>query len=1321
MSNIQFEHIEPYIEGQGGDTGYSSRGKLRRNFEKIKAWMDSVATTLSGKFLSKENDDEAKGVITFRVGALFGPLGAWGWVKEQATRTVNGAQQTIEDGVAWFRWLLLDRLQVSGIAEFLSHLYIKGSSQIDGNLTVGTEGNENTGNINATGSIHAGKDLTASEDLRVGRDGSIGRNLNVGDTVTTKNLLVTGSAHFFEVIIDKIKSAGGAVMLTAANGTVDHVTSLSGKKRVFFLAKDKDGKAITNDWEVGDGALCMTTNFATGVQYDKSNKYYWSRVVGKGTVTVDNCDSGQNEPTDYHYIDLSTSDKAADCTVNPSAGDELVQLGWNPNTAGAENLSELDRKGRQSAIYLASYVSLDQGYRPLGDTCDSCDEGGAIRALVPPLIAYYEGIDDFSLAQHRTTFKDSLGGKWVGDLMVTSDTSLEDYIKDKFENYDPKADFYRLLPLKENALVAANKTLSVELEYQLQHVANGTASTEAWTNSGFSVVVKANGSTKVSTNENTNYDANGSTSVIFSKGYTANATKPDYFTVTLMKGDDAIGQRVVRVEMKAGTVFSVTDAGIAAAAQRTDELGRTLRSEFAVTADGIRSEVSSLGVSKNLLLNADFEQETATGRGSLHLVPQVRWQGYQWESRDGNGDWQNVLTRNAKYTISFYAKGTGKVLALIHFVNPTNGVHYSSYQCDKVFELTADLRRYTYTFTSYDSASHRAVRVMLGSTGEGQEMAVATGTEMWISRPQLEKAAAATDWSGTAARNLLPNSSFDAVTKGIPDGWTLWDNYEVNNEPYPVTLREVAEEKWLALWGFWKGNSNKDAKVLNVRTDAANGWRYLYLEPSDIFQGIQQESRVRSDGEWQGLLVHGEKYTLSFYARGTGRCDGLIHLVKVNGSHISQPQPALVVEITDDDCTVEDETTIWRRFAYEFTAVPQSSADYDIEHGYGFSLMLGCAHYSEDPNSVVPDEKLEIAHPQLEVGSLSAWKRGEENPELVATRFEQAADKMELAVYRDGEKRSGMKLDLDGVEFDGDRVKINGDLDLQGLTTENVTPVVRSHYRPTLVNMGVLADEDDRNAEHVVKSVLVKGDNNGVLSDDLHMVVLPFYDSNNAGWVGSTDIQLNADGTFFLNNLAGVPDWQRRVVQWKKSGTRLTIANEVIMKYRNWQSIDDASAASRLGGMVVVCSDARIVSAANLSSQNNRFNPSALDASLGAQPNLHAGCFSCGGYMSRFIILLPGQTLQLRSQIVRFSGGGRDVLTWVVENPTEFVPFLKQNVLSQIRLSAYDSAVVYMDYKSNLASFNPSDGYQGSQETIMGPKVLENLSDRTLNFESLYY
>lgn len=73
QQGIQFEDILPWGT-PGGDTGLSSRLKLKRNFEKIKAWIDSLdlSALMGDKFLSKKEDDTAEGLITFLKGLLVG-------------------------------------------------------------------------------------------------------------------------------------------------------------------------------------------------------------------------------------------------------------------------------------------------------------------------------------------------------------------------------------------------------------------------------------------------------------------------------------------------------------------------------------------------------------------------------------------------------------------------------------------------------------------------------------------------------------------------------------------------------------------------------------------------------------------------------------------------------------------------------------------------------------------------------------------------------------------------------------------------------------------------------------------------------------------------------------------------------------------------------------------------------------------------------------------------------------------------------------------------------------------------------------------------
>lgn len=1288
MANIEFEHIDPWVDGQG-DTGYSSRLKLRRNFEKIKAWMDSVAQQLSGKYLSKENDDEAAGKISFRAGSEWGPAtGLWGWVKESYTRTVGAVTQTLKDGVAWFHWLLADRLEVAGIASF------KSGVNVDGDLHVSSD-------------IHADGDVSAGGELS-GRTGFFG-DVTVLGTTQTKNLVVTGIAHFFELMIDKLRSAGGAQLYTPADGfTVEAVTRLEHdggwRRRLWWRATDGTRKT-KNMWLQGDQAICMNFNSAAAGSYGQvSNKQFWGLVAYANTATGTTptwdstnpeWEAGKPNPyevTDWHYIDLYCGE-AADSPIEVDGDGKPLWQGDIFNVATYDDIAMLgsrrDEPARQSALYLSAYASFDDGLDANGQRVS--------RALVAPLIASYEGINDFNLASHRRTFKDTLGGTWVGDLKVVVDgavVDLDDYVN---SIVDVTADFYRLRVLKENAWVTADDQMNADLRYQLEHVHHGTVTTEAWTGSGYTIRVKANGSG--STLATVTYETGTSGMAIFSHSYATGASKPDYFSVELIYNNTTvIDRRVVRVGMKSGTVFAVTEQGVTSAVQQATQYadGRetVLRGLITQTATTLRSEYTEAvrgAVSRNLLLNTDFSQLVDGDFRLFHTVATMQWQGYRQWSHVRSGQWEKVLRHNQQHTVSFYARGTGRCGVIIHIykVQADGTAVFTNTQYSKDFSLSAELTRFSFTFKPYPSTSSMrdtggyAFCLMLGTVDT-------TSGEHWISHPQLELGASATTYT-TGAANLLVNPELLTVRNGIPASWDAWDN----NDLYAPSTREVVTWMRPQFWARWE-NAGELPRQLDILQDGE--LRYMRLKPKTYFEGLMQTCSDKY-GVQRKELEHGKQYTVSFYARGTGWADVLIHLYRLDASG----EPVSTVAQPFGRLSLSDS---WVRHSVTFVAEPdeQHPSDADLD-GYGWRVMIGCSHYADDDTPST--EVIEMARVQLEEGTpATAWGLGEANPSVVRSILEQTARQLKLAVYKDEAQRAGIDIEYDeetdegSVTLQGDKVVIDGDLDLKGLTTENVARVDRSGMVPTLVNMGIGVS----NAADVVKSVQVKGNMTDADAYSPHLVVLPFYDSDNTKWSayqgsgGGDGIVLNADGTFNLS--AG-----RKVVRWTQNGTRLTVTNEVIMKYRNWQGITTASQANTLGGLVLVCADGRIVCDDNLASPSGgkRFNPSTMNAQLASQPELHAGCFSCGGYMARFIVLLPGQSLQLRSQIITpTDGSGHEVLVWVVENPSEFAAFYIQNQTSQIKLEA--SEPLY--YLSNTASYNPSDGMQGSQETIMAPAVM---------------
>ena len=111
--------------------------------------------------------------------------------------------------------------------------------------------------------------------------------------ITTEYLTVTKQAHFFELIVDKIRSVGGTTIQTAANCVIDWVNAYDANDNevaldtndvayynVYWRATEPSGRQITNDWKPFDQAICQSfNNVSAGVNYDISNKYYWRLVT----------------------------------------------------------------------------------------------------------------------------------------------------------------------------------------------------------------------------------------------------------------------------------------------------------------------------------------------------------------------------------------------------------------------------------------------------------------------------------------------------------------------------------------------------------------------------------------------------------------------------------------------------------------------------------------------------------------------------------------------------------------------------------------------------------------------------------------------------------------------------------------------------------------------------------------------------------------------------------------------------------------------------------------------------------------------------------
>ena len=279
----------------------------------------------------------------------------------------------------------------------------------------------NSATINNTGTLKTSY-ATVDNDLTVGNsittktiNADVGNikdiysdNITNKKMIKTKDLTVTGTAHFFELVIDKIKAAGGAAIFTPADGfDIDVVEAVENGYKLYWRC-EADGKVRQNMWKVNDQAICMSFNQAkVGVSHNVSNKYYWSLVTdvneyGKPVTREDG--------NKYNWITISTV--TFDGTVNPEVGDSIAMLGYRGT----------DDEARQSAIYISAYASFD-------------------KYIDAPFIAQYKGIKDFDIEKYRTSWWSLKTNKFVGDFVIeSSGKNVVDFINEQVKVVDDKVD-----------------------------------------------------------------------------------------------------------------------------------------------------------------------------------------------------------------------------------------------------------------------------------------------------------------------------------------------------------------------------------------------------------------------------------------------------------------------------------------------------------------------------------------------------------------------------------------------------------------------------------------------------------------------------------------------------------------------------------------------------------------------------------------------------------------------------------------------------------------------------------------------------------------
>ena len=307
-----------------------------------------------------------------------------------------------------------DNVKLDKNSEFVGDVSVGGSSDFLGESRFSNNVIFNRNQADGSGP----NKVTVNADLEVNGKSNFTDDMTATN-ITVDYLTVTKLAHFFELVIDKIRASQGQIIITDANAKIDYVEKTrDGVSRLYWRADSENQSNLSlNEFVEGDQIVCQTFNRGQMQKNDDgsyhgfnvSNKYYWvvCSGVGQGVEkTFPDSEGNPGEKHVYNFVEISDSDSVSpkDGAFLPEIGDEIVQLGNRRDTL------------RQAAIIISAYNNayLDKG----------------IKA---PAIVQYDGINDFSLEKHRLNVISKGLNRFMGSYL-TGDGKTD--IVDKIGNVE---------------------------------------------------------------------------------------------------------------------------------------------------------------------------------------------------------------------------------------------------------------------------------------------------------------------------------------------------------------------------------------------------------------------------------------------------------------------------------------------------------------------------------------------------------------------------------------------------------------------------------------------------------------------------------------------------------------------------------------------------------------------------------------------------------------------------------------------------------------------------------------------------------------------
>ena len=297
-------------------------------------------------------------------------------------------------------------------------------------------------------------------------------NLNINNTLTTQTLNVTGAAHFWELIIDKVKAAGGNLIITPGNFEVTYIaepssvyysydpetspsydpwnlffydeneqTGIDGLKEIFnachinnihvyglYQKRYDDGKKISNEIQPGDMIRCKTFNSENSSNL-ANNKDYWSFVLQSFELE-------QNSPGNWsgyaaNYITVFAYFTVEGSSTQYGIGTTCYSDGYIAGPGETHTVANPPAHGISSFTFGYGNINAEVGDNlvVLGHLWDGERQGGILISsydpmdteLQAPSISQYEGINKFTtLSPFRTTAMAANGNMFLGKFMVNN-------------------------------------------------------------------------------------------------------------------------------------------------------------------------------------------------------------------------------------------------------------------------------------------------------------------------------------------------------------------------------------------------------------------------------------------------------------------------------------------------------------------------------------------------------------------------------------------------------------------------------------------------------------------------------------------------------------------------------------------------------------------------------------------------------------------------------------------------------------------------------------------------------------------------------------